>query len=94
MTVEPLGYYVLMECERCDAEIYYGVCVSLLEHNGLPVVMAGHASQTRFDCPKCGTANYVGDLDVHVEGGTEPDVDYDEDEDGALEDADVDEEDV
>lgn len=79
-----LEYYLLLECRSCDAEIYYGVCASLLEHNGLPVVPADSGTQTRFDCNECGAANYTGDLDVLVEGGVDPD---DDDDDALPDDA-------
>lgn len=85
--VEPLGYYLVLECRRCDAEMYYGVCVTLLGHNGLPVVPAGNAEQTRFDCTRCGARNYVGDLDVLVEGGNDHDSDDDDDSDDEDEDS-------
>lgn len=77
---EALGYYVLLNCENCDEEIYDGVYVTLLEHMGLPVVAADHASQTRFNCPRCGASNYTGDLDVFVEGGADVDDDDDDKE--------------
>lgn len=76
----PLAYYLLLQCEHCDAEIHYGVCVTMLEHRGLPVIPADNGAQTRFDCDECGASNYVGDLDVFVEGGREP-VDEDQDDD-------------
>lgn len=75
-----LTYYVVMECGNCDKEIYYGVCVSFLEHNGLPVITFDTAAQTRFDCPHCDASNYTGELEVWVEGG-EPQVDDDDDDD-------------
>jgi hypothetical protein len=89
---EPLAYYLLLECRHCDREIYYGVCVSLLEHNGLPVVGANQGTQTRFDCEHCGASNYTGELDVLVEGGR--DLDDDDDEDDDFDEEDEDPEDV
>jgi hypothetical protein len=83
-----------MECYNCDEEIYYGVCVSFLTHNGLPVIGFDTAAQTRFDCPHCDASNYTGELEVFVEGGESQDVDYeieeetDDDEDPTPDDGD------
>lgn len=79
------AHYLLMECENCDEEIYYGVCVTTLEHNGLPAIPFDTAAQTNFECPKCGADNYTGDFEVFCEGGNdqddEPEGEDDEDED-------------
>ncbi len=84
-----LAYYLLLECEHCDADIHYGVCITLLEHNGLPVITADIGTQTCFDCDECGASNYTGDLDVLVEGGRYPakdDVDDEYDDEESKED--------
>lgn len=65
-------YYISMECPNCDAEIFYGPCATLIEHKGLPVISADHASQERFDCTECDASVYVGGLDTYSpddEGG-------------------------
>jgi DNA-directed RNA polymerase subunit RPC12/RpoP len=66
---EALAYYVLVDCPECDAEIYYGPCLTLLEHNGRPVLSGSELEQTRVDCPDCDARIYYGELDYMTEGG-------------------------
>lgn len=73
---EPTGpwtYYVALTCRRCDAEIFYGLCATLVTHRGHPVVWP--LEQEAVDCPRCEATNYVGELDVFVEGGVDPEED-------------------
>jgi hypothetical protein len=67
------AYYLSADCGNCDEEIFYGVCVTLLEHNDLPVIPITTAEQTSFHCDRCGATNYTGDVDLFTEGGTDPD---------------------
>lgn len=64
-----LTFYLLLACPRCDTDIHFGPCVTLLEHDGLPVVPTDMAGQTAADCPECGARTYIGDLDYFCEGG-------------------------
>ena len=57
-----MEYYLLLECPKCEEEIHYGVCLTLLTHNGLPVISADNTSQMVFDCDNCGTRIYTGDF--------------------------------
>lgn len=66
------AYYLLMECRNCDEDIYYGLCVTTLEHQGRPVIPFDIAAQSSFSCGRCGAENYTGDFDVFCEGGNEP----------------------
>lgn len=87
------AFYLSMDCQNCDEEILHGLCVTTMEHrdrlgNPSPVIPYDMASQTRFDCPRCGARNYTGDFDdIHVEGGTDPsDLDDEEEENDDDED--------
>jgi hypothetical protein len=64
--------YVSLDCESCDNPMRQLVVV-LDEHRGVPVVDAGIAANTRFDCDYCGTVNWTGDLDVYAESPTDLD---------------------
>jgi hypothetical protein len=77
-------YYEMITCGHCDAEIYRGPCLTLLEHNGLPVVAADAVEQERYDCDKCGAVMYFGELDyvLDTENVHEDDDSEDDDSDG------------
>lgn len=62
---EPLGFYLLMECD-CGGECHVGPVVTLLEHKGLPAVPFDIASQTTFQCPDCGDKMHTGDFQDNV----------------------------
>lgn len=65
-------FYLSMDCQNgdCEEEILEGLCVTTIEHNGLPVIPYDIAAQTNFNCRKCGASNYTGDFDdIHVEVG-------------------------
>jgi hypothetical protein len=64
--------YVAFDCEHCDNPVRQLVFV-LDEHRGIPVVDAGVAANTRFDCDHCGTVNWTGDLEVYAESPTDLD---------------------
>lgn len=73
------GYYLSIECRNCDNEIHYGVCVTTIEHNGLPVIAFDDGAQNSFKCDNCGATNYTGAFDVDVEGGRDVRNDNNED---------------
>jgi hypothetical protein len=63
-------FYISMDCEHCDEEIFYGVCITTIEHNGRPVIPFDMAAQTRFVCngpDGCGETTYTGDFDVFTD---------------------------
>lgn len=59
-----MEFYISMDCEHCDEEIFYGVCVTTIEHNGRPVIPFDIAAQTTFTCNGCGKDSYTGDFEV------------------------------
>jgi hypothetical protein len=78
------AFYLSMECENCEEEMFYGVCVTTEEHQGLPSIPYDMASQSKFVCKSCDAQHFTGDFDdIHVEGGVDPvslHLDNDEDE--------------
>lgn len=61
-----MEFYLSMDCD-CGEEMYYGVCLTLLEHNGLPVVSFDMAAQMSFTCDGpdgCGKTTYTGDFET------------------------------
>lgn len=54
-------------CGSCDETVYVGPALTLLEHDGLPVVPASVVETTSYVCDSCGARSHVGDLDVLVE---------------------------
>lgn len=61
------AFYISIDCEHCDEEILYGLCVTTIEHNGRPVISFDVAAQTAFTCEECGKTTYTGDFDVFTE---------------------------
>lgn len=51
-----------MTCPSCDEEVYAGVNITFLEHQGLPVVPVSMFEQEKFMC-ECGARIYTGELD-------------------------------
>ncbi len=71
-------FYLSMECDRCEAEMFLGPVATTILHNGLPVMPYDFASQESFHCDSCGTEHILGDFDYEVEGGAEGVTDDDE----------------
>ena len=65
----PGKFYLQLDCEQCDAEILTGLCLTLIRHNGHPVVPVTMMSQISATCGECGATHYTGDLDILVEEG-------------------------
>lgn len=78
---EATAFYLLVECDTCEEDIHYGVCVTTMTHRGLPVIPYDMASQTSFVCPNCDATAWTGDFQdlVEWEEGTLPKDDEDED---------------
>lgn len=66
-----MKFYASVECLNCDEPIYLGPCLTLLEHQGLPVIPSMTFEMEKFPCSECGAMNYVGELDTIHEGGEE-----------------------
>jgi hypothetical protein len=62
-------FYVSLDCEGCQNQVYYGPVLTLDEHRELPVVDAHVATATNFTCDHCGVQNWTGELDVYSEDG-------------------------
>lgn len=62
-----LSFYFLIDCPKCDEDIYYGPCITLLEHNQRMVIPVDMVEQSRVDCEACGTTVFLGDLDYFYE---------------------------
>lgn len=62
--------YLTLECEGCDSYVYQLNFV-LDEHRGIPALPADLGANTRFDCDRCGTINWTGDLAVLAEQDTD-----------------------
>lgn len=80
------GYYLKIECETCEGDIFRGTrCIGGMEtRHGLPVLAVDFAiSQITFACDNCGGQTYTGDWDqlADHEPGEVPDSDDDDDED-------------
>ncbi len=60
-----LNFYFVLNCPKCDEEVHYGVCITLLEHRGLPVIPIDMAGQSQVDCEACGAQIFVGELDMY-----------------------------
>lgn len=60
-------YYTMLNCDHCDAEVYVGPAVTLLEYRGHPVVPVFAVEQTTFVCDECQTRHHTGELDLFVE---------------------------
>lgn len=58
-----MDYYVMIQCENCDEEIYQGINRTYLEHEGLPVVSAAEGEQQSFYCDNCEHTTVCGELD-------------------------------
>lgn len=67
-------FYFVVQCPKCDEDIYYGPVMSLLEHKGLMAVPFDMMAQTRVDCD-CDAVIWFGDFDetMYVEGGDDDD---------------------
>lgn len=83
------AFYLSMDCENCEEEMFYGICMTTEEHMGLPSIPYDMASQTKFVCKRCDAQHFTGDFDdILVEGGADPgtldddDEEEDEEEDG------------
>lgn len=85
--------YLVLECDTCGEDMFYGPCGSLLDHrDGIPVFPADIASTTRFDCEHCGGVTYTGDFYDFLEN-EEGEIPDDEDDEDSEEDDESDEED-
>jgi predicted RNA-binding Zn-ribbon protein involved in translation (DUF1610 family) len=62
-----MDYYIQWECPSCDATNYYGLCRTMIEHKGEPVIMLGEGEQTSFECEHCGKEMYTGELEQLTE---------------------------
>lgn len=62
-----MDYYIAWECPSCDELNYYGICRTLLEHNGLPAISLTAADQEKFTCEHCGKSAYTGDTELWSE---------------------------
>jgi hypothetical protein len=60
-------YYLQLSCDRCDADVYLGPSLTLLEYRGAPVISAFDAEQQTFVCDECQTRHHTGELDLFVE---------------------------
>lgn len=63
-----MEFYIQIDCANCDAEIMQGINITLLEHNGRPVILASAAEQIRVTCDECGATTVTGELEVLNEG--------------------------
>ena len=71
-TPQPLTdgkFFLLLDCENCDAEIFYGPCLTLIRHDGAPVVSVSMVEQMSVTCGECGATHYTGELDIMTEDG-------------------------
>lgn len=59
-----MKFYVQLECPECDETVYWGLCLTLIEHNGYPVVAYDTAAQEQFFCDNCSTTFYSGDFEL------------------------------
>lgn len=62
-----MRFYLLINCVECDEEIFDGPNLTLIEHDGSPVISFDIAAQTKFRCDACGAASYTGDFEVYGE---------------------------
>jgi len=62
-----MGFYLSADCPDCGEEMFYGLCITTLEHDGRPVIQYDIAAQTTFTCEECGTNSYTGDFDLLTE---------------------------
>lgn len=66
-----IRFYLSMECDKCEDDMFLGPVATTITHNGLPVMPYDFASQESFCCDNCGTEHILGDFDYEVEGGDE-----------------------
>ena len=62
-------FYMMVECPRCDEDVFIGPSLTFIEYRGLPVVPADMACQGSFECDECGLEFYTGDLGVDYDEG-------------------------
>lgn len=70
------AFYLSLTCETCGEDMYEGLVVTTLEHDGYPVIdLDLTASQIMFRCDNCGGVTWTGDyVDMtEHEPGEEPD---------------------
>lgn len=70
------AYYATIDCETCDEEMEYGLCVETnTVRKGMisfPSISVHSLEQTRFDCENCGGVTYLGDIETYHEEGEIP----------------------
>lgn len=59
-----MDYYIQWECPHCDETNYYGLCRTLLEHNGKPCITLTGGDQESYECESCGKTFYTGDTEL------------------------------
>lgn len=57
------AFYYHMTCPVCEDVVFFGPCITLLTHAGLPVVPGDLAAEERLVCDE-GHEFFTGDLNV------------------------------
>lgn len=57
----------MLNCDACDAEVYVGPSLTLLEYRGSPVIPVFSVEQQTFVCDECQARHRTGELDLFVE---------------------------
>lgn len=59
-----MDYLIAIPCANCDKELYYGVCRTYMEHEGLPVISLDVAESTSLECEECGHTTITGEFET------------------------------
>jgi hypothetical protein len=78
-------FYLVVNCPRCDDEVFIGPVLTMVEHRGLPVVPADMATQEHLECDECGLEFYTpGEFELDYDEGQPDHRGFEDDEAGEV----------